>query len=401
MPLPSSPPPTCCTGRSRRSAPLVLDSPHSGFAFPADFGSVLSEFDLREGEDCFVDQLWLPATERGIGLIAALAPRTYIDFNRHAGDIDLDLIEGGRWPDEHVPSGKARIGKALVGARSTTAAPSTTASSRSTRCAPDRALSPAVPRRGARPHRRDARALRPQLAHRLPFDERRRRRAGRRRRRPGACRLRPRRPRRHDLRRRVHRARARRPRRLRLRREESTIRTRASSSCARIRTRPRGRMSLQLEINKRLYMDEATRRRATASTACRSISARSSTRCSTTRRIALARDEPMSVGQRARRPPPRAAQAQRRLEDAGEHRQGRSDDALGQSVHGRRVRQRRRRRRAARRAGCAARSRHRAASSRPRRRDPHRARRPQPRLLVRVERPVPRRSAAEDRERAS
>ncbi len=94
--------------------PLVLDSPHSGFAFPDDFDSVLTEFDLREGEDCFVDQLWMPATERGIGLVAALAPRTYIDFNRHAGDVDLDLIEGGRWPDAHEPSGKAAIGKALV-----------------------------------------------------------------------------------------------------------------------------------------------------------------------------------------------------------------------------------------------------------------------------------------------
>ena len=94
--------------------PLVLDSPHSGFAFPADFGSRLAEFDLREGEDCFVDQLYLPATERGVGLIAALAPRTYIDLNRHAADIDLALLEGGRWPGEHVPSGKARLGKALI-----------------------------------------------------------------------------------------------------------------------------------------------------------------------------------------------------------------------------------------------------------------------------------------------
>jgi len=94
--------------------PLVLDSPHSGFAFPADFGSCLAEFDLREGEDCFVDQLYLPASERGVGLIAALAPRTYIDLNRHAADIDLALIEGGRWPGEHVPSGKARLGKALI-----------------------------------------------------------------------------------------------------------------------------------------------------------------------------------------------------------------------------------------------------------------------------------------------
>ena len=94
--------------------PLFLDSPHSGFDFPDDFGSVLGEFDLREGEDCFVDELYLPATERGVGLVSACAPRTYIDCNRHAGDIDLELLEGGRWPGEHVPSGKARLGKALV-----------------------------------------------------------------------------------------------------------------------------------------------------------------------------------------------------------------------------------------------------------------------------------------------
>jgi N-formylglutamate amidohydrolase len=101
-------------GPATPQRPLVLDSPHSGFDFPDDFGSVLSEFDLRDGEDCFVDQLYLPATERGVPLIAALAPRTYIDLNRHAGDIDLELVAGGRWPGEHVPSGKARLGKALV-----------------------------------------------------------------------------------------------------------------------------------------------------------------------------------------------------------------------------------------------------------------------------------------------
>jgi N-formylglutamate amidohydrolase len=101
-------------GPDRAQVPLVLDSPHSGFDFPADFGSVLSEFDLREGEDCFVDELYLPATERGVGLVAALAPRTYIDLNRHAADVDLALLEGGRWPGEHAPSGKARLGKSLV-----------------------------------------------------------------------------------------------------------------------------------------------------------------------------------------------------------------------------------------------------------------------------------------------
>jgi N-formylglutamate deformylase len=93
---------------------LVLDSPHSGFQFPADFDAVVSEFDLRDGEDCFVDELYMPATELGVPLLAALTPRTYLDPNRHAGDIDLDLIEGGAWPHTHVPSGKARIGKALI-----------------------------------------------------------------------------------------------------------------------------------------------------------------------------------------------------------------------------------------------------------------------------------------------
>jgi len=101
-------------GPAAARTPLVLDSPHSGFAFPDDFNSALSDFDLREGEDCFIDELYLPATERGIDLIAACAPRTYIDPNRHEGDIDLALVEGGRWPREVVASGKARIGKALV-----------------------------------------------------------------------------------------------------------------------------------------------------------------------------------------------------------------------------------------------------------------------------------------------
>jgi len=101
-------------GPPAAAVPLVLDSPHSGQDFPADFDAAVSHFDLREGEDCFIDELYAPATELGVPLLAALFPRTYLDPNRHSGDIDLDLIEGGHWPHEHVPSGKARIGKALI-----------------------------------------------------------------------------------------------------------------------------------------------------------------------------------------------------------------------------------------------------------------------------------------------
>jgi N-formylglutamate amidohydrolase len=80
---------------------------------PADFGAALGEADLRDGEDCFIDELYRPAAELGIPLLAAQFPRTYLDPNRHAADVDLDLLDGP-WPHEHRPSGKARIGKALI-----------------------------------------------------------------------------------------------------------------------------------------------------------------------------------------------------------------------------------------------------------------------------------------------
>lgn len=100
-------------GPATAAVPLVLDSPHSGLRMPPDFGSVLPASALREGEDCFIDTLYMPAAARGIPLLAAQIPRTYLDVNRHAGDIDTDLLDAP-WPDLLVPSGKARIGKALV-----------------------------------------------------------------------------------------------------------------------------------------------------------------------------------------------------------------------------------------------------------------------------------------------
>lgn len=92
---------------------LVLDSPHSGRVMPADFRAALSHEDLRDGEDEYIDELYWPAAELGIPVLAAQFPRTYIDANRHAADIDLDLLDAP-WPHHHEPSGKAGIGKALL-----------------------------------------------------------------------------------------------------------------------------------------------------------------------------------------------------------------------------------------------------------------------------------------------
>jgi N-formylglutamate deformylase len=99
-------------GPHEPAQPLVLDSPHSGRELPADFGTVLSETDLRDAEDCYVDRLYLPATARGIPLLAARISRVYLDVNRDAGDIDPGLLDAP--PPGATASGKARLGKALV-----------------------------------------------------------------------------------------------------------------------------------------------------------------------------------------------------------------------------------------------------------------------------------------------
>ena len=70
--------------------PVVLSSPHSGRCFPEEFlaNARLSEKELRSSEDCFVDDLVLPASEAGIPLIAMNLPRTFVDVSRDKIEID-------------------------------------------------------------------------------------------------------------------------------------------------------------------------------------------------------------------------------------------------------------------------------------------------------------------------
>jgi len=100
-------------GPQQAHHPLVLDSPHSGRVNPSDFGTLLDEVALRSGEDCFVDALYLPATAHGVPLLAAQWSRLYLDVNRHADDIDPELLDAP-WPEAKPASAKARLGKALL-----------------------------------------------------------------------------------------------------------------------------------------------------------------------------------------------------------------------------------------------------------------------------------------------
>lgn len=96
--------------------PLVCDSPHSGTDYPADFAHAVPLAQLRQGEDTHVDALWQAAPEVGATLIAACFPRTYVDPNRTLADLDPEAMEGV-WPEPLAPGEKTRLGKGLVWTR--------------------------------------------------------------------------------------------------------------------------------------------------------------------------------------------------------------------------------------------------------------------------------------------
>jgi N-formylglutamate deformylase len=97
----------------RGHVPLVLDSPHSGSEYPDDFGFALPQEALRQAEDSYVDELYAAGPDVGATLIAARFPRSYIDPNRSVLDIDASLLEGP-WPGPAVPSSKTARGIGLI-----------------------------------------------------------------------------------------------------------------------------------------------------------------------------------------------------------------------------------------------------------------------------------------------
>jgi N-formylglutamate deformylase len=92
---------------------LVLDSPHSGTAYPDDFDHLPPRALVRQAEDTHVEALYAMAPDVGATLIEALFPRAYIDPNRHPADIDAALL-AEPWTGPMTPSRKTELGIGLV-----------------------------------------------------------------------------------------------------------------------------------------------------------------------------------------------------------------------------------------------------------------------------------------------
>jgi N-formylglutamate amidohydrolase len=80
---------------SEQRVPLVFASPHSGTYYPDDFlaQSALDPQTLRRSEDSFVDDLFGAAPSLGAPLLKARFPRAYLDANREAYELDPSMFE--------------------------------------------------------------------------------------------------------------------------------------------------------------------------------------------------------------------------------------------------------------------------------------------------------------------
>ena len=99
-----------------RAAPLVFDSPHSGSIYPDDFGHCIDHIHLRRTEDAFIDELFDDAPRMGATLLCALFPRSYVDPNRSPDDIDPSMLQG-QWPYAANPGEKTTLGVGLIPSR--------------------------------------------------------------------------------------------------------------------------------------------------------------------------------------------------------------------------------------------------------------------------------------------
>lgn len=80
----------------RITTAVVFSSPHSGRDYPAQFmaEAELPTHELRSSEDAFVDQLFSGCLAAGAPMLAASAPRAFVDLNRGADELDPAIVEG-------------------------------------------------------------------------------------------------------------------------------------------------------------------------------------------------------------------------------------------------------------------------------------------------------------------
>jgi N-formylglutamate amidohydrolase len=110
------PAPYALSRPTRQSMPVVFASPHSGVDYPAEFLAMarLNAQTLRRSEDSFVDELFAQSPAAGAPLLAALFPRAFVDANREALELDPQMFEDALPPEANTQSLRVAAGLGMI-----------------------------------------------------------------------------------------------------------------------------------------------------------------------------------------------------------------------------------------------------------------------------------------------
>jgi N-formylglutamate amidohydrolase len=98
------------------ASPLIFASPHSGRRYSNDFLRMtqLDQRALRQSEDCYVDLLFGAAPAYGAPLLRALFPRAWVDVNRGRDELDPRMFADPLPPPVDPRSSRVRAGLGVI-----------------------------------------------------------------------------------------------------------------------------------------------------------------------------------------------------------------------------------------------------------------------------------------------
>ncbi len=101
---------------SASPGPVVFASPHSGRCYPRAFRALsrLGRHALRASEDAWVDQLFSAAPRHGAALICARFARAMVDANRDPAELDPDMYAAPLPPLSLRKSARLRAGLGVI-----------------------------------------------------------------------------------------------------------------------------------------------------------------------------------------------------------------------------------------------------------------------------------------------
>jgi N-formylglutamate amidohydrolase len=96
--------------------PFVFNSPHSGRIYSQSFleQSRLDDLSIRRSEDHYVDELFHSVTDLGAPLLLAHFPRAFLDVNREPYELDPRMFDGALPPHANISSMRVAGGLGTV-----------------------------------------------------------------------------------------------------------------------------------------------------------------------------------------------------------------------------------------------------------------------------------------------